>query len=122
MKHVKSFEEFEVWKAGRDIVRQVYCLNRREAFAPDFELKNQIRRAAISIISNIAEGYDSQTKKVFIRHLGIAKGSLGEVRSQLYAALDQKYITEAEFQSLAELCRRTSRQLSSFISYLNRNL
>jgi four helix bundle protein len=69
-------------------------------------------------MSNIAEGYESQTNRVFIRHLGIAKGSTGEVRSQLYVALDQEYISETEFSALAELCKKESRQLSSLIAYL----
>ena len=115
---VKSFEEFEVWKTGRQIVRKIYGLTRGKAFAADYALRDQIRRASISIISNIAEGYESQTISLFIRHLGIVKGSAGEVRSQLYAAFDQRYVTQAEFLDLAELCRKTSRQLSSLINYL----
>jgi len=118
MGSIKSFEEFEVWKTGREIARQVYSLSRRTAFAADFGLKDQICRASVSIISNIAEGYESQTNNLFIRHLRIAKGSAGEVRSHLYVALDQKYIAEAEFKALTELCRKTSRQLSSLIEYL----
>ena len=72
-------------------------------------------------MSNIAEGYESQTESVFIRHLGIAKGSAGEVRSQLYVALDQNYITETEFKTLAELSKKASRQIASFIKYLKRS-
>jgi four helix bundle protein len=100
------------------IVLQIYNLTKQKDFAADFALRDQIRRASISIISNSAEGYENQTTNVFIRHLSIAKGSSGEVRSQLYIAWDQKYITEEEFKSLAELCRKTSRQLSSLIKYL----
>jgi four helix bundle protein len=118
MGRIKTFEEFEVWKNGREIVLNVYRLTGQRAFASDFGLKNQIRRASISIISNIAEGYESQTNNLFIRYLRIAKGSCGEVRSQLYVALDQKYISEEDFKKLSELCRKTSRQLSSLIEYL----
>jgi four helix bundle protein len=118
MGSVKSVEEFEVWMTAREITRQIYFLRAGKAFSADFALKNQIRRAAISIISNIAEGYESQTRHIFIRHLGIAKGSAGEVRSQLYAALDQNYITEAEFLTITELCQRVSRQITSLMRYL----
>jgi four helix bundle protein len=118
MQPAKSFEDFEVWKSGREITGQVYSLARRKAFAADYALKGQICRASISIMSNIAEGYESHTRNTFIRYLGIAKGSCGEVRSQLYVAFDQNYISEKEFKALAELCRRTSRQISALILYL----
>jgi four helix bundle protein len=72
-------------------------------------------------MSNVAEGYESQTENVFIRHLGIAKGSCGEVRSQLYVALDQQYITEEEFTLLADLCRKNARQIASLIRYLSQS-
>jgi four helix bundle protein len=121
MTKIRSFEEFEVWKASRVIVREIYHLSKRESFTHDYGLKDQIRRASISIMSNIAEGYESQTENVFIRHLGIAKGSCGEVRSQLYVALDQQYITMAEFVSLLELCQKTARQLSSLLEYLKQS-
>jgi four helix bundle protein len=110
---IKSFEEFEVWAIARDITRRNYCLRKGKAFAADFALRNQICRAAISVMSNIAEGYESQTEIVFIRHLAIAKGSAGEVRSQLYVALDQNYITDAEFSFLLELSKKVSRQLAA---------
>jgi four helix bundle protein len=118
---IKSVEEFEVWKASRAIVRAVYDLTRLEAFMRDFGLRDQIRRASISVMRNIAEGYESQTENVFIRHLGIAKGSCGEVRSQLYVALDQRYITGAESTMLAGRCCKNARQPSSLIRYLNRS-
>ncbi len=89
-------------------------------FAKDWALRDQICRAAASIMSNIAEGYESQTESVFIRHLGIAKGSAGEVRSQLYVALDQNYISETEFEDLLRLSIRISRQLARFKDYLER--
>ena len=115
---IKSFEEFKVWKTARDVTRNIYRLTKGNAFACDFALRDQIRRASISIMSNIAEGYESQTRNVFIRHLGIAKGSAGEVRSQLQVALDQKYITEAEFKAADRLCRSSSRQIFGFMQYL----
>jgi four helix bundle protein len=119
---IKSFEEFEVWKTAREITRRIYSLTKRRAFARDFGLKNQICRACISIMSNIAEGYESQTESVFIKQLGIAKGSACELRSQLYVALEQKYITEEEFNTLVELRKRASRQISGLMKYLKRCL
>jgi four helix bundle protein len=118
MGSLKSFEEFEVWQTSREITFKIYDLTKQNAFAGDFGLKNQIRRASISVMSNIAEGHESQTKSVFIRHLGIAKGSAGEVRSQLYVAFDQKYITEVEFNATTELCKKASRQIAALMHYL----
>ena len=115
---IVSFEEFEVWKTAREVTRRIYALTRRARFAGDFGLKDQICRASVSILSNIAEGYEGSTRSVFLRHLGIAKGSAGEVRAQLYVALDQGYITEPEFVSLIDLTRKASSQLASLIRYL----
>jgi four helix bundle protein len=84
----KSFEEFNVWQTSREITYKVYDLTKQPAFSGDFGFKDQIRRASISIMSNIAEGHESQTRSVFIRHPGIAKGSAGEIRSQLYVAFE----------------------------------
>ena len=72
-------------------------------------------------MSNVAEGYESQTESIFIRHLGIAKGSAGEVRSQLYVALDQNYITSVEFNSIADLCKKASGQIANLIQYLKQS-
>ncbi len=118
MSTIKSFEEIEAWKGARELTRQVYTLTRRQPFAKDFGMKDQVCRAAVSIMSNIAEGYESQTEAVFIRHLGIAKGSAGELRSQLYAALDQDYVTKAEFSTLVDLSKKVSSQIARLKSYL----
>jgi four helix bundle protein len=118
MTTIRSFEEFDVWQTAREISRRIYALSRRKPFAYDYGLKDQICRSSVSIMSNIAEGYESLTRKVFIRHLGIAKGSAGEVRAQLFIALDQNYITDLEFRDLAEMCKKVSRQLSALIDYL----
>ena len=80
MSTIKSFEEIEAWKGARELTRQVYALARRQPVARDFGMKDQICRAAVSVMSNIAEGYESQTEAVFIRHLGIAKGSARRVK------------------------------------------
>ena len=116
---VKRFEDFEIWQTAREITRRIYALTRQKEFSRDFGLVGQIQRASVSIMNNFAEGYESQTKNVFIRHLRIAKGSAGEVRSLLYVTLDQRYVTKSEFEPLLELIQKTSRQLSALITYLS---
>jgi len=115
---IKSFEEIEAWKNARDLNQQIICITKRPAFAKDFGLKDQISRSAVSVMSNIAEGYESQTKSVFIRHLSIAKGSCGELRSQLYSAFDKGYVPKQEFDILCELSKTVSRQIARFKQYL----
>lgn len=85
----RRFEEIDAWKQARELTCEVYRVSRRKAFSKDFALRDQIRRAAISISSNIAEGYERDSRKAFLHFLSIAKGSAGEVRSQLYVALDE---------------------------------
>jgi four helix bundle protein len=118
MTTAKRFEDLEVWQKAKELTNLIYGLSSSGSFARDFGLRDQMRRAAVSIMSNIAEGFESQTQALFIQFLSRAKGSSGELRAQLYIALEQEYITTAEFQfafSLAELC---SKQLASFIRYL----
>jgi four helix bundle protein len=118
MTTAKRFEELEVWQKAKELTNLVYKYSSNGAFEHDFGLRDQIRRAAVSIMSNIAEGFESQTQAVFIKYLAHAKGSAGELRAQLYIARDQKYISEENFSemfSLAEIC---SKQLARFIQYL----
>lgn len=118
MTTAKRFEDLEVWQKAKELTNQIYSLSSSGSFAKDFGLRDQMRRASVSIMSNIAEGFESQTQALFIQFLSRAKGSSGELRSQLYIALEQQYITTGDFQVaflLAELC---SRQLASFIRYL----
>ena len=115
---IERFEEIEAWKLGRELTRAIYRASRRGEFARDFALRDQIRRAAISINSNIAEGFERGGNREFLQALAIAKGSAGEVRSQLYTALDEEYVTQAEFDELCALCLRVSRLIAGFISFL----
>ncbi|TAK06448.1 four helix bundle protein, partial [bacterium] len=89
---VKSFEDLEVWKETRRLSKEIYAATQDAKFSKDFGLRDQIRRAAVSVMSNIAEGFERGGNQEFIQFLYIAKGSCGEVRSQLYVALDQGYI------------------------------
>ena len=100
MATVRQFEDLNVWQDARQIVSAIYTVSKVRAFNADFGLRDQIRRAAVSTMSNIAEGFERGTRKEFIQFLNIAKGSNGEVRSQLCVALDQKYLSETDFNSL----------------------
>ena len=103
----KKFEEIECWKRARELTRRIYEATNRTAFAKDFGLKDQIRRASVSVMSNIAEGYDRSGTAEFVHFLATAKGSAAEVSSQLYVALDQGYIQEEEFIELNSLASET---------------
>ncbi len=94
MATLTEFEEIEAWQQARQLNRLIYRVTKTGRFSKDYELKNQIRRASISAMSNIAEGFERGGTNEFIHFLGIAKGSVGEVESQLYVALDESYITE----------------------------
>ena len=118
MSAIMRFEEIKAWQTARELTNMVYNFTRQSQFSRDFGLKDQIQRASISVMSNIAEGFESPTQALFIKYRGHAKASAGEVRAQLYIALDQKYITQEEFDSAYALAEQTSRQLYGFIRYL----
>ena len=118
MASFRSFEEMEAWKKSRKLTRQVYDLTGVGVFAKDFGLKDQIRRACVSVMSNIAEGFERSGTGEFIQFLAIAKGSAGEVRSQLYVALDQGYLSKNEFEVLCGSAKEISQMISGLISYL----
>jgi len=115
---MRTFEEIEAWQLSRELVRDVYRVSREGVFAKDFGLQDQIRRAAVSIMSNIAEGFERGGNKEFINFLTIAKGSCGEVRSQLYVAFDQGYIDKTQFESMVHTDIRVSVMLQAFIAAL----
>lgn len=102
MATVKRFEDLNVWKLAREIVNHIYDASRNNEFSRDFPLMNQIRRSAISILSNIAEGFESGSDAKFANYLRIAKGSAGECRAQLYLAYDLKYISKNELETLKD--------------------
>ena len=114
----KSFEEMDMWRRSRERVKFIYCVSKNNEFRKDFSLTDQIRRAAVSVMSNVAEGFERGSNTEFIQFLYIAKGSAGEVRTQLYAALDQEYISADEFRAGKQLCKDISGQISGLIQYL----
>lgn len=118
MTTAKRFEELEVWQKAKELTNLIYRLSASGNFARDFGLRDQMRRAAVSIMSNIAEGFESQTQAIFIQYLARAKGSAGELRAQLYITLEQNYLTQDEFNSAIALAESCSKQLARFIQYL----
>lgn len=121
MGKILSFEDIESWKKARLLVKEIYRITGRGDFSKDFSLRDQIRKSAISVMSNIAEGFGRQTKKEFIHFLYIAHGSVEEVKSQLYAALDINYIVKETFDFIFPLCSECSKLIMGFIRYLKTN-
>ena len=118
MPTITRFEDIEAWKTARELTRMIYAFTERGQFAKDFGLKNQIQRASVSVMSNIAEGFESRTQAQFLEYLGRSKASAGEVRCQLYIALDLKYLTQAQFNQVFDLADKSSRQMARFMNYL----
>lgn len=121
MSAITRFEEIEAWKTARQLTNMVYALGGQSGFNRDFGLRDQIRRASVSVMSNIAEGFESRTDVQFINFLGMARASAGEVRAQLYVALDQKYVSEEQFKESYVMAEKCARQLAKFITYLETN-
>ena len=118
---IARVEDVQAWQKARQLITEVYKATiENERFSKDFGLKEQIRRASVSIMSNIAEGFSRQTNKEFIQFLYVARGSASEVQSQLYVALDLKYISEIEFKRVYELSEEVIKLISGFIRYLKR--
>ena len=117
---VREFEDLAVWQQSRQLCNQIYAVTRGHAFSRDFGLKDQIQRSAVSVLSNISEGYESRTRGLYIDYLGRAKGSAGEVRGQLYIALDAGYIERHAFEQLYALAKNCSSMLHNLITALQR--
>jgi len=112
---VRRFEDLVVWQKARVLTNEIYKITKKSEFSKDLGLKDQIQRASVSIMSNIAEGFERGSKEEFIQFLYISRGSCGEVRTQLYVAKDQNYITEEEFQKLQKLAVEVSRLIYHLI-------
>ena len=106
---IESFTDLVAWQRSRILTKEIYAVTGRKEFNNDFSLRDQMRRASVSVMSNIAEGYERASKREFHRFLLIAKGSCAEVRSQLYVAYDVKYIEQETFDKLSELTHEISR-------------
>ena len=116
---IERFEDLESWKAARELTRKVYSITKKEKFSKDFGLKDQIQRASVSIMANIAEGFDSRSDKSFINFLNYAYRSATEVQSLLYVASDQKYISETEFDTKYSEVKKIHGLIGGLIKYPN---
>ena len=115
------FEDLDAWKVARELANLIYMLGRESGFSKDYSFKDQIQRAAVSVMNNVAEGFERGSNKDFAKFLFIARGSVGEVRSMLYLALDQGYITEEQFKEAYNLCVRGSQLCWGLIKNLQKN-
>jgi four helix bundle protein len=115
----KTFEEINAWQRARVLVKEVYAMTGRGDFSRDYGLKDQIQRAAVSICSNIAEGFERRGNREFINFLWIAKGSAAEVCSQLHNAKDIGYITDEQFKSIYDSARQVGGMLFNLITVLS---
>ena len=114
----QRFEDIEAWKKARELTLKIYAITNSGTFSKDFGLRDQIRKASVSTMSNIAEGFDRSGRKEFTHFLAIAKGSAGEVKSKLYVALDQSYIDEKTFHETFSLAVDTGRLIGGLRNYL----
>ncbi len=115
------FEDLDAWKVARELANLIYVFGRESGVSKDYGFKDQIQRAAVSVMNNIAEGFERGSNKDFAKFMFIARGSTGEVRSLLYLAIDQKYITEEQFSEAYNLCVRESQLCWGLIKHLQKN-
>jgi four helix bundle protein len=120
MTDVSRFEDLIAWQKARLLTRRIYEITKRTDMSRDFGLSGQMQRAAVSIMSNIAEGFERGTSSEFHQFLVIAKSSCGELRSQLYVAFDTGYIDESTFRDLYTLAEETSRIIAGLRTSINR--
>ena len=121
MATIKRFEEIHAWKKARELVKEIYRLCETEPLKKDYGLKEQLRRSAVSAMSNIAEGFARKTNREFAYFLDVAKGSATEVQSLLYVALDVSYIDQADFDQLYQLAEETNAMVIVFANYLRQS-
>lgn len=118
---IKSFEDLRIFQEARALANQIYVVTRQGPIAKDYALVDQMRRSAVSVLSNIAEGFERGTNREFVHSLYIAKGSCGELRAQLLVALDQKYVTGKEHEKMNAQCRKISAGIFNLIQHLQRS-
>jgi four helix bundle protein len=116
----RRFEDLAFWQQARELTRAIYALTQKDGFAKDYGLKDQVQRAAVSVMSNIAEGFSRGTNVEFLHFLFIAKGSLSEVQSQLYVALDLAYVTQDEFRHVYSKADQVAKTMNAFIQSVKR--
>ena len=122
MARIEKFEDIQSWQKARQLCVIIFQLTAHERFSKDYSLKDQIKRSSGSVMDNIAEGFDRSSSKDFRRFLFISKGSLSEVKSQLYRALDQNYINKEEFEEAFNLADETGKLIGGLINYLEKRI
>lgn len=118
---IKRFEDLEIWQKARELCKKIRGIVENTSLGKDFSLKDQILRSSGSVMDNIAEGFERDGKKEFINFLYIAKGSLGETRSQVYRSFDAKHFDEEIYNDLLNDCLNLSAKIAHFISYLSKS-
>jgi four helix bundle protein len=119
MATITKFEDLEVWQLARELSKEIYSLTFIEPIKSDFRLKDQMRGSSGSVMDNIAEGFERGSKLEFINSLGYSKGEVGELKSQLYRSLDNKYISQEIFDNLYSKADIITKKITAFITYLN---
>ncbi len=120
MATINSFEELECWQDARAFTRAIYSLLKSEAFRRDYDLASQMRRSAVSVMANIAEGFHRHSRKDFLKFLDYSRASLAETTSHLYVAVDQGYITSNDLTELKATADKVGRKINGLVAYLNR--
>ena len=119
MAKIGRFEDIQAWQKARELNKGIYNITKNPHFSKDFSLRDQIRRASVSIMANIAEGYGRKSKKEFANFLNMAHGSAAEVQCHLYIALDNNYINEENFKMTYNKVEEVSKMIQGFMKYLN---
>jgi len=117
---ITKFEDLKIWQLSLKLTKAIYDVTAKKEFFGDFNLRNQIRRAIVSVSSTIVEGFEKNNNNEFVRFLRMAKGSVGEARNQLYVALAIGYINKQEFETVNKELEELANQIGSFISYLEK--
>jgi four helix bundle protein len=118
---IEKFEDLDRWKKARELANLVYDLTNQRSFGKDFQLRDQMRDAAGSVMHNIAEGFEAGSDAEFVRFLKISRRSASEVQSELYLAIDRKYILESQLEKAYTIATETKRLINGLIAYLHRN-
>ena len=121
MATIKKFEDLEMWRKSRILCNEIFEIINSEKFSKDYKLKDQINGSSGSVMDNIAEGFERGSRLEFLNFLSIAKGSAGEVKSQLYRSVDRKYINNSKFNELYTLAEEISKMTGTFMNYLNKS-
>jgi len=119
MATITKFEELEVWQLARALSKEIYSLTFIEPLKSDYRLRDQIRGSSGSVMDNIAEGFERASKLEFINSLSYSKGEIGELKSQLYRCVDNKYLSQEVFNTLYQKADILAKKIYAFITYLN---